>query len=132
MPELASKTSFACTVVVSALGQKQTCALQEPMSALPPIATSIGFFRHVCFGPNADTRPVVSKFRFLAMQPVRRVCRSHYGARPKPMGLVKTASVPPSNALRVSESLAKMHGWNAEKTNLSGEMKRDVINYLHC
>ena len=29
---------------MSALGQKQTIALQKGMSALPPIATSIAFF----------------------------------------------------------------------------------------
>src|SRR5262249_22636032 len=29
---------------MSALGQKQTFALHQPMSALPPIATSIAFF----------------------------------------------------------------------------------------
>ena len=29
---------------MSALGQKQTCALQNGMSALPPIATSIAYF----------------------------------------------------------------------------------------
>src|SRR6516165_3127155 len=32
------------SVATSALGQKQTCAVQEPMSALPPIATSIAVF----------------------------------------------------------------------------------------
>jgi hypothetical protein len=26
--------------ILSALGQKQTCAVQQPMSALPPIATA--------------------------------------------------------------------------------------------
>jgi hypothetical protein len=30
---------------MSALGQKQTYALQQAMSALPPIATSIAYFR---------------------------------------------------------------------------------------
>ena len=29
---------------MSALGQKQTCAVQSAMSALPPIATSFTFF----------------------------------------------------------------------------------------
>src|SRR5262249_28817573 len=33
--------------------QKQTYAVQNFMSALPPIATSIAFFGHVCFGPIA-------------------------------------------------------------------------------
>jgi hypothetical protein len=35
---------------MSALGQKQTFALQKVMSALPPKATSDAF----CFGPKAD------------------------------------------------------------------------------
>jgi len=57
---------------MSALGQKQTCALQNPMSALHPIATAKADMpqmvmsalplkadmcsanRHVCFGPKAD------------------------------------------------------------------------------
>ena len=33
-----------CHGPMSALGQKQTCAVQSGMSALPPIATSIAFF----------------------------------------------------------------------------------------
>src|SRR5262245_14093878 len=48
-------------VVMSALGQKQTCAVRNGMSALPPIATAkadeadmCGANRHVCFGPKAD------------------------------------------------------------------------------
>jgi len=36
-----------------------------------------------------------------------------------------------SDNIRAIEVLAKMHGWNAEKTNLSGEMKRDVINVTY-
>ena len=32
---------------MSALGQKQTCAVQEPMSALPPKATSNATYRDV-------------------------------------------------------------------------------------
>jgi len=57
---------------MSALGQKQTCAVQNVMSALPPIATAkadmpkwslsalppkadmCGALGHVCFGPIAD------------------------------------------------------------------------------
>jgi len=54
---------------VSALGHKQTYAVQNGMSALPPIATLIAFFSmsalppkadmcgataYVCFGPIAD------------------------------------------------------------------------------
>jgi hypothetical protein len=57
---------------MSALGQKQTYAVHQPMSALPPIATAkadmqqtvmsalyskadmCGAVPHVCFGPIAD------------------------------------------------------------------------------
>ena len=37
---------------MSALGQKQTCAAQKVMSALPPIATLVAFSSHVRFGPK--------------------------------------------------------------------------------
>ena len=39
---------------MSALGQKQTCAAQKRMSALPPIADIRPRKCHVCFVPIAD------------------------------------------------------------------------------
>ena len=39
---------------LSALGQKQTFAVHQPMSALPPKADMCGATRHVRFGPIAD------------------------------------------------------------------------------
>ena len=39
---------------MSALGQKQTCAAQNGMSALPPKADMCGATRDVRFGPIAD------------------------------------------------------------------------------
>jgi hypothetical protein len=39
---------------MSALGQKQTCAVQNVTSALPPIADMCSAKRHVCFVPKAD------------------------------------------------------------------------------
>src|SRR5262249_28822488 len=39
---------------MSALGQKQTFALHQPMSALPPRADMCGATRDVRFGPKAD------------------------------------------------------------------------------
>ena len=39
---------------MSALGQKQTCAVHHLMSALPPIADMCGATRHVRFVPIAD------------------------------------------------------------------------------
>jgi hypothetical protein len=41
---------------MSALGQKQTFAMQTVMSALPPIADMCGATRHVRFVPIADIR----------------------------------------------------------------------------
>src|SRR5262245_12998253 len=62
------------TVAMSALGQKQTHAVQQRMSALPPIATAkadirkrscplctrkqtCGALAYVCYGPIADMPP---------------------------------------------------------------------------
>ena len=39
---------------MSALGQKRTCAVQNVMSALPPIADMCSALRHVRFVPIAD------------------------------------------------------------------------------
>ena len=39
---------------MSALGQKQTCAAQKVMSALPPKADMCGALARVCFVPKAD------------------------------------------------------------------------------
>ena len=39
---------------MSALGQKQTCAAQKVMSALPPKADMCGALAYVCFVPKAD------------------------------------------------------------------------------
>jgi len=39
---------------MSALGQKQTCAAQKAMSALPPKADMCGALAHVRFVPIAD------------------------------------------------------------------------------
>src|SRR5262245_60533010 len=39
---------------MSALGQKQTCALRQLMSALPPRADICSALAHVCFGPIVD------------------------------------------------------------------------------
>ena len=41
---------------MSALGQKQTCAVQNGMSALPPITDMCGATRDVRFVPIADIR----------------------------------------------------------------------------
>ena len=41
---------------MSALGQKQTCAVQKEMSALPPKADMCSAQADVCFVPIADIR----------------------------------------------------------------------------
>ena len=40
---------------MSALGQKQTCALQNVMSALPPKADMCSALANVCFVPKATS-----------------------------------------------------------------------------
>ena len=42
---------------MSALGHKQTFAMQNGMSALPPIADMCSALAHVRFVPKADMRP---------------------------------------------------------------------------
>ena len=42
------------SALMSALGQKQTCVLHQPMSALPPKADICGALTHVRFVPIAD------------------------------------------------------------------------------
>jgi hypothetical protein len=44
---------------MSALGQKRTCAVHYPMSALPPKATSNATSWNVRFGPKADIAHLV-------------------------------------------------------------------------
>src|SRR5262245_58993055 len=48
--------------LMSALGQKQTCAVQNAMSALPPIATSIAFFGLSALGQKrtCETHSIIS------------------------------------------------------------------------
>jgi hypothetical protein len=48
---------------MSALGQKQTCAMQTGMSALTPKADMCGATRNVRFGPVADIALIRSRRR---------------------------------------------------------------------
>jgi hypothetical protein len=41
---------------MSGLGQKQTCAVRQPKSALPPIATLTAFFGSSAFGNSGHLR----------------------------------------------------------------------------
>ena len=50
---------MALALVMSAVGQKQTFAAQNGMSALPPIADMCGATQHVRFVPKADMIPVL-------------------------------------------------------------------------
>src|SRR5215467_3432501 len=54
---------------MSALGQKQTYAVQQTMSALPPIADMCGATRNVRFGPKADYLGLRASIRTLAVGP---------------------------------------------------------------
>ena len=47
---------------MSALGQKQTFALQNAMSALPPIADICSALAHVCFVPITDIEGLRERF----------------------------------------------------------------------
>ena len=47
---------------MSALGQKQTCAVQNVMSALPPKADMCSATRHVRFVPITDITPLIRSF----------------------------------------------------------------------
>jgi hypothetical protein len=55
---------------MSALGQKQTFAVQNAMSALPPIADMCSALGHVRFVPKGDIRIAAD---FLIRSPRRRV-----------------------------------------------------------
>jgi hypothetical protein len=47
-------TRGAASALMSALGQKATCAPQTAMAALPPKADMCGATAHVCYGPKAE------------------------------------------------------------------------------
>ena len=66
-------------IALSALGQKQTCAAQNVMSALRPKADMCSANRHVCFGPIADMeRSVTGWLRSYQIRTVRpRQCPRH-------------------------------------------------------
>src|SRR4030095_7652451 len=66
---------------MSALGQKQTCAPQKPMSALPPIATSIAYFHE---GRSHEARSAHFVDRLAAH---RLVFGSTYHSRPILLGV---------------------------------------------
>jgi hypothetical protein len=54
MSALGQKQTCAVQLAMSALGQKQTCAVQKSMSALLLKAEMCGALGHVSFGPKAD------------------------------------------------------------------------------
>jgi hypothetical protein len=53
---------------MSALGQKQTFAVQKGMSALHPKADMCGALAHVCFVPIAD----MPQFKTLMLLPIQK------------------------------------------------------------
>jgi hypothetical protein len=54
---------------MSALGQKQTCAVQKGMSALPPKADMCSATRHVRFVPKADSCSAANKISIRSLRP---------------------------------------------------------------
>jgi hypothetical protein len=64
---------------MSALGQKQTCAPQKVMSALPPRADMCSVRGDVCFGPKADTEASRSPRQHTQAVPVK--CKAERLAR---------------------------------------------------
>ena len=61
MIKTADRRAFAA---MSALGHKQTCAVQKGMSALPPKADMCGALGNVRFVPIADIRSQIGNFMF--------------------------------------------------------------------
>ena len=71
---------------MSALGQKQTYAVQKAMSALPPITTAkadmCGAARDARFGPIADSCIAAAKARYSIISSARALqCRRHVEAK---------------------------------------------------
>ena len=58
---------------MSALGQKQTCAAQKVMSALPPKADMCSATRYVRFVPKADIRISIPFLNFIQWKSKRQV-----------------------------------------------------------
>ena len=85
----------------SASGHKRTFRSASTMSALPPRGDMCGATRDVRYGPKADIR-ASRIWRAFPLQAARstRVSIS-LRSTPKSIGLVKSASAPPSNALRL-------------------------------
>src|SRR5262249_40106992 len=71
-PRGSGKASYQVELAMSALGQKQTFAVHQPMSALPPIADSCSALAHVRFGPKADIGAVMFTFALTPRSDVRQ------------------------------------------------------------
>src|SRR5262245_13363704 len=56
---------------MSALGQKRTCAVHQCMSALPPIATPIAFFRMSALGQKRTSTALFDHFVGSVEEPFR-------------------------------------------------------------
>ena len=65
-------------LLMSALGQKQTCAAQKVMSALPPKADMCGAKANVRFVPKADIRasPYSEVMNFPTVKPAKPPTRA--------------------------------------------------------
>jgi hypothetical protein len=66
---------------MSALGQKQTYAVQEAMSALPSKADMFGAKKNVRYGPIADSCTAVNNILFDYCVDARKNLRGHVEAK---------------------------------------------------
>jgi hypothetical protein len=78
---------------MSALGQKQTCALHQPMSALPPKATSIGSTQRF------NEFPKFNRFLGTSAMPVITVSLTLWGTT---TSTVHTADLPTADRRRTA------------------------------
>src|SRR5262249_32553662 len=85
------RSGCVCAVhsLMSALGQKRTCAMQEPMSALPPIATAKADFRKPACPLYPQKRTCAVQLAMSALGQKRTFRHSFHdfiGARPAAWG----------------------------------------------
>ena len=66
---------------MSALGQKQPCAAQKVMSALPPKADMYAALADVCFVPIADIS-IASRTNAASIQTRSRICGQFHSTLP--------------------------------------------------
>jgi hypothetical protein len=86
---------------MSALGQKQTCAVQEAMSALPPMRTK---------ADSLDAFAVKSECRWPPPQPSVQTILMHARRCPSPVDLTVISRLPGLSVRRIAGSARLAHG----------------------